>query len=73
MGKIVTVSVPDWVDERKFKEAFIRALLESTPEKMSVEELRKLLKIEETEDEIEIPKELENIRKKDRERVGWLS
>jgi len=73
MGKIITLSVPDWVDEKRFKEAFMRALLESTPERLSVEELRKLLGIEETEDEIEVPEEVENVRKKDRERIKWLS
>jgi len=73
MGKIITLSVPEWVDEKRFKEAFMRALLESTPERMSVEELRKLLGIEETEDEIEVPKEIENVRKKDKERIKWLS
>ncbi|WP_258083244.1 hypothetical protein [Thermococcus thermotolerans] len=73
MGKIITLSVPDWVDEKRFKEAFMRALMESTPERLSVEELRKLLGIEETEDEIEVPKEVENVRKKDKERIKWLS
>ncbi|QDA30630.1 hypothetical protein FH039_01990 [Thermococcus indicus] len=73
MGKIITLSVPDWVDEKRFKEAFMRALLESTPERLSIEELRKLLGIEETEDEIEVPKEVENVRKKDKERIKWLS
>jgi len=73
MGKIITLSVPDWVDEKKFKEAFMRALLESTPERMSAEELRKLLGIKETEDEIEVPEGVKNLRKKDRERVKWLS
>ncbi|ASJ11605.1 hypothetical protein [Thermococcus thioreducens] len=73
MSKIITLSVPDWVDEKRFKEAFMRALLESTPERLSAEELRKLLGIKETEDEIEVPKEAENVRKKDRERIKWLS
>jgi len=73
MGKIITLSVPDWVDEKRFKEAVMRALLESTPERLSAEELRKLLGVEETEDEIEVPKEVENVRKEDRERIKWLS
>ncbi|WP_461866223.1 hypothetical protein [Thermococcus sp.] len=69
MSKIVTISVPDWVDEKKFKEAFMRALLESTPERMNVKELRRLLGIRKTEDEIEIPEELETVRGKDKERM----
>lgn len=73
MGKIITLSVPDWVDEKRFKEAFMRALLESTPERMTAEELRRLLGIKETEDEIEVPEEVKNVRKKDRERIKWLS
>ncbi|WP_297489598.1 hypothetical protein [Thermococcus sp.] len=47
MSKIVTISVPDWVDEKKFKDAFIRALIESSPESMSAEEVRRLLRIKE--------------------------
>ncbi|ASJ01590.1 hypothetical protein [Thermococcus gorgonarius] len=73
MSKIVTISVPDWVNEKKFKEAFMRALLESTPESMSADEVRRLLGIKEVEEEIDVPKELEWIREKDRERLKWLS
>jgi hypothetical protein len=73
MGKVITVSVPDWVDEKKFREAFLRALLESSPEKMSIDELRKLMGISETEESIEIPTEIEGIREKDKGRLKWLS
>ncbi|ASJ01918.1 hypothetical protein A3L09_00900 [Thermococcus profundus] len=73
MGKVITVSVPDWVDERKFREAFLRALLESSPEKVSIDELRKLMGISETEESIEIPAEIGRIREKDKRRLEWLS
>jgi hypothetical protein len=69
MGKVITISVPDWVDERKFREAFLRALMESSPEEMSIDELRKLLGISKTEESIEIPKEIEKIREKDKGRL----
>ncbi|NJF25032.1 hypothetical protein [Thermococcus sp. Bubb.Bath] len=61
MGKVITVSVPDWVDEKKFREAFLWALLESSPEKVSVDELRELIGISETEESVEIPAEIEKI------------
>ena len=73
MGKVITISVPEWVDEKKFKDAFIRALIESSPEKISMDELRRLLGISETEEEVEIPPEIENIRENDRRRLKWLS
>ena len=73
MGKVITISVPEWVDEKKFKDAFIRALIESSPEKISIEELRKVLGISETGEEVEIPPEIENIREKERRRLKWLS
>ncbi len=73
MGKVITISVPEWVDEKKFKDAFIRALIESSPEKISIDELRRLLGISETEEEIEVSPEIEKIREKDRRRLKWLS
>jgi hypothetical protein len=73
MGKVITISVPDWVDEKKFREAFLRALVESSPEEMSIDELRKLLGISKTEESIEIPSGVEKIREKDKGRLKWLS
>ncbi len=73
MGKVITISVPEWVDEKKFKDAFIRALIESSPGKMSVDELRELIGMSETGEEIEVPQKIENIREKDRRRLKWLS
>jgi len=73
MGKFVTISVPEWVDEKKFKDAFMRALIESSPEKLDVDELRELLGISETKENVEVPPEIENIRKRDRGRLRWLS
>lgn len=66
MGKVITISVPDWVDEKKFKEAFMRALLESSPEKMNIEEIRRLLDVKETSENVEVPEGIEEIRKKTR-------
>ncbi|ASJ08391.1 hypothetical protein A3L11_03750 [Thermococcus siculi] len=73
MGKVITISVPDWVDEKKFREALLRALVESSPNEMSIDELRKLLGISKTEESIEISSEIEKIREKDRGRLKWLS
>lgn len=73
MGKVITITVPEWVDEKRFKEAFMRALLESSPEKMNIEEIRRLLDIKETSENVEVPEGIEEIRKKDKGRLKWLS
>ena len=73
MGKIITISVPDWVDEKKFREAFLRALMESSPDKMNIEELRRLMGIFKTEENPEIHPGIEKIREKDKRRLKWLS
>ncbi len=69
MGKIITVSVPEWVDEKKFREALKKALLESSPSKMSVEEIRKILGVTELREDVEVS---EDVRKKEKRRLEWL-
>ncbi|MFA4700342.1 hypothetical protein [Pyrococcus kukulkanii] len=71
LSKVITIEVPDWVDEKKLKEAINRALAEISPKVMSIDKLREMLGITEDELEDEILHDF-YVRDKERERIKWL-
>ena len=71
MSKVITIEVPDWVDEKKLKEVINRALAEISPKVMSIDKLREMLGITEDELEDEILQDF-YVRNKEKERIKWL-
>ncbi|AMM54029.1 hypothetical protein TQ32_05745 [Pyrococcus kukulkanii] len=71
LSKVITIEVPDWVDEKKLKEAINRALAEISPKVMSIDKLREMLGITEDELEDEISHDF-YVRNKEKERIKWL-
>ncbi|MFA4647423.1 hypothetical protein P8X24_09275 [Pyrococcus kukulkanii] len=71
MSKVITIEVPDWVDEKKLKEVINRALAEISPKVMSINKLREMLGITEDELEDEILQDF-YVRNKEKERIKWL-
>ena len=69
MSKVVTIRVPEWVDEKKLREIINRALAEISPRIMSIDKLREVLGVEELEEEIS---DDVYVREKEKERVKWL-
>ena len=69
MSKIVTIRIPEWVDEKKLREIINRALAEISPRIMSIDKLREVLGVEELEEEIS---DDVYVREKEKERVKWL-
>ncbi|NJE09186.1 hypothetical protein E3E31_11760 [Thermococcus sp. M39] len=69
MSKVVTIRVPEWVDEKKLREIINRALAEISPRIMSIDKLREILGVEELEEEIS---DDVYVREKEKERVKWL-
>ena len=69
MSKVVTIRVPEWVDEKKLREIINKALAEISPRIMSIDKLREILGVEELEEEIS---EDVYIREKEKERIKWL-
>ena len=71
MSKVITIEVPDWVNEKKLKEVINRALAEISPKVMSIDKLREMLGITEDELEDEILQDF-YVRNKEKERIKWL-
>ncbi|RLF88341.1 hypothetical protein DRN82_06490 [Thermococci archaeon] len=71
LSKVITIEVPDWVDEKKLKEVINRALAEISPKVMSIDKLREMLGITEDELEDEILQDF-YVRNKEKERIKWL-
>ena len=69
MSKVVTIRVPEWVDEKKLREIINKALAEISPRIMSIDKLREVLGVEELEEEIS---DDVYIREKEKERIKWL-
>lgn len=69
MAHTVSVKVPEWVDEKKFKEALNKALLELSPKKMHIDRLREILNVKEVEEDIS---EGIYVREKEKDRLKWL-
>ncbi|HII61005.1 hypothetical protein [Pyrococcus horikoshii] len=69
MSKVVTIRVPEWVDEEKLREIINMALAEISPRIMSINKLREILGVEEVEEEIS---DDVYVREKEKERVKWL-
>ena len=69
MSKVVTIRVPEWVDEKKLREIINKALAEISPRIMSIDKLREILGVEELEEEIS---EDVYIREKEKGRIKWL-
>jgi len=69
LSKVVTIRVPEWVDEKKLREIINRALAEISPRIMSIDKLREVLGVEELEEEIS---DDVYVREKEKERVKWL-
>ncbi len=69
MTRTVSVKVPEWVDEKKFKEALNKALLELPPKKMHIDKLREILNVKELEEDIS---EKFYVREKEKDRLKWL-
>jgi len=69
LSKIVTIRVPEWVDEKKLREIINRALAEISPRIMSIDKLREILGVEELEEEIS---DDVYVREKEKERIKWL-
>ena len=42
LSKVVTIRVPEWVDEKKLREIINRALGEISPRIMSIDKLREI-------------------------------
>jgi len=69
LSKVVTIRVPEWVDEEKLREIINMALAEISPRIMSINKLREILGVEEVEEEIS---DDVYVREKEKERVKWL-
>jgi len=69
LSKVVTIRVPEWVDEKKLREIINRALGEISPRIMSIDRLREILGVEELEEEIS---DDVYVREKEKERIKWL-
>ena len=78
MAKVVSVIVPDWVDEEEIKALVISYIerkilgLSGSVDRKTYLKLLDLMRVSEEDVEFELEKELEflrNIRKKDKERV----
>ena len=69
LSKVVSIRVPEWVDEKKLREIINRALAEISPRIMSIDKLREVLGVEELEEEIS---DDVYVREKEKERVKWL-
>ena len=69
MSKVVTIRVPEWVDEKKLREIINKALAEISPRIMSIDKLREVLGVEELEEEIS---DDVYVREKEKERIKWL-
>jgi pyruvate-formate lyase-activating enzyme len=74
MSKQIIIDVPEWVDEEKLRKAIIQAISQAIYSKeLSIEEVRKMLRIkpEDLTEELEV-EEVEELRKKEKERLKWL-
>ncbi len=69
MTKVIQIEVPDWVDEKKLRAEVLRML---SNDEIDVEDIRKLLSIrsEDLKEELETLN-VEELRKKERERTKW--
>ena len=72
MSKTITIEIPEWTDEEKLRKAILDAVSRAlSPEEISIEELRKILKIksEELKEELEIDVNIEKLREKEKKRL----
>ncbi len=72
MTKTISIKIPEWIDEKKLKDAIIEAISKVTHSKeISIEEFRKILKIkpEELKENIEIEIDIKSIREKEKKRL----
>jgi len=69
MGKVIQIEVPDWVNEEKLKVEILQML---SKEGVDIEDIRKLLNIrlEDLTEELETL-DVEELRKKEKERIKW--
>jgi len=68
LGKVITITVPEWVDEKRLREIINRALAEISPRIMSIDKLREILGVKELKEEIS---DDVYVREKEKERVKW--
>lgn len=68
LGKVITITVPEWIDEKRFREIINRALAEISPRIMSIDRLREILGVKELKEEIS---DDVYVREKEKERVKW--
>ena len=73
MTKTITIEIPEWVDEEKLRKAISEAISQAlSPKEVSIEELRRILKIkpEELKEELEIDVDIEKLREKEKKRFA---
>ncbi|WP_048146899.1 hypothetical protein [Pyrococcus abyssi] len=69
MSKVITIEVPEWVDEERLKTILNKVLMELSPKVMPVDKLREMLGVVELEEEIT---DHTYVREKEKERIKWL-
>ena len=71
--KTITIEVPDWIDEKKLREAITKAISEVLSRKeMTIDEIRKILGIrpENLTEELEVI-DVKKLREKEKDRLKW--